>query len=103
MNGVQGCHPLGYGTSIVYGGLHYISFDGKGFSLPATGTYVLAKIVSEEEDQRVKFSVVVEYEELEDGSSTQIKSVVVYIDEHTVVLERGMKWKAMVSSINLSR
>ncbi|KAJ7304148.1 hypothetical protein JRQ81_011677 [Phrynocephalus forsythii] len=96
VNGVQGCHPVGYGTTTVYGGLHYISFDGKAFNLRATGRYILAKIFSEEDGQRVKFSVAVEYEKLEDGSSSQIKSVVVYIDEHTVALKRGMKWKAMV-------
>ncbi|XP_020671291.3 IgGFc-binding protein [Pogona vitticeps] len=96
MNGVQGCHPEGYGTATVYGDLHYISFDGRSFNLRASGSYVFAKIFSEEGDQRMKFSVVVEYEKIEDGTSTLIKSVVVYTDEHTIVLERGMQWKVMV-------
>lgn len=95
-NGVQGCYPVGYGTATVYGGWHYSSFDGRDFRFRAPGTYVLAKIFSKDDPQRVKLSVLVQYEKLENESSTVIQSVLIFIDERTVVLERGVKWKVMV-------
>uniref|UniRef100_H9GN41 VWFD domain-containing protein n=1 Tax=Anolis carolinensis TaxID=28377 RepID=H9GN41_ANOCA len=96
-NGIQGCYPVGYGTTTTYGGLHYISFDGRSFGFRGTGTFVLSQIFSEEDPQLETFTVLVEYEEIDAGSLTLIKSVVIDINGTTIVLERGMKWKAMVS------
>ncbi|XP_008115273.2 IgGFc-binding protein isoform X2 [Anolis carolinensis] len=96
-NGIQGCYPVGYGTTTTYGGLHYISFDGRSFGFRGTGTFVLSQIFSEEDPQLETFTVLVEYEEIDAGSLTLIKSVVIDINGTTIVLERGMKWKAMVN------
>ncbi|KAJ7304149.1 hypothetical protein JRQ81_011678 [Phrynocephalus forsythii] len=94
-DGTQGCHSLGHGTATALGSFHYLSFDGQPLEFLGYCTYFLAKTCNA--DPRVgNFYVSVKNEKLDSSALVQIKNVEVSIHGHTVILERGMKWKALV-------
>ncbi|KAG8143307.1 hypothetical protein E2320_000562 [Naja naja] len=94
-NGIQNCYPVGYGTVVTFGGSHYVTLDGNSFDFAGSSSYILTQI-TDRDTQKVMFSVVVEHENADNGSSTEVTSVVIYLPGNTIVLEREKKWQAKV-------
>ncbi|XP_067399057.1 IgGFc-binding protein-like [Emydura macquarii macquarii] len=94
-NGVLGCHPMEYGTCVVLGDLHYVSFDGRAFDIQGSCTYTLAK-VCRSSPRLVGFSVVVEKESAGGGRTARRRRVGVSVHGYTVAMERERKWEVMV-------
>ncbi|KAF7242404.1 IgGFc-binding protein, partial [Varanus komodoensis] len=95
-NGVQGCHPVAYGTIIAPGGIHYISLDAQIFDFHGSCTYTLAKVCSSD-PQLEKFAVLLENEKPADRRVPITKAVLVSAHGYSVALQRGTNWKATVN------
>ncbi|XP_053307527.1 IgGFc-binding protein-like [Spea bombifrons] len=96
VNGIRGCHPKTYGTSLAIGGRHYTSFDGLRFDFQGTSNYTLAKVVKDDPSV-ANFSVVLENESYDNGKMAVTKTVVVYVYGYTIAFEKGRKWKVKVN------
>ncbi|KAF7242405.1 IgGFc-binding protein, partial [Varanus komodoensis] len=95
-NGVQGCHPVAYGTIIASGGFHYISLDGQSFDFHGSCKYKLAE-VCRSNPQLENFSVWLENEKPADQHVPITKAVLVSVHGYSVALQRGTNWKATVN------
>ncbi|XP_029432759.1 IgGFc-binding protein-like [Rhinatrema bivittatum] len=59
VNGVRGCHPIGYSTCVASGDPHYTSFDGQRYDFQGSCIYLLAA-TSSQDSTLTPFSVKVQ-------------------------------------------
>ncbi|XP_069057214.1 IgGFc-binding protein-like [Pleurodeles waltl] len=95
VNGIQGCHPSGFGICVAAGHRHYLSFDNRAIDYQGTCTYTLAAICSGQHGHR--FSVVVGNGRHEKSNVAVAKMVMVSLDHHNITMERGMKWMVKIN------
>ncbi|XP_078511515.1 IgGFc-binding protein-like [Lissotriton helveticus] len=94
VDGIQGCHPTGFGICVAAGHRHYLSFDNRAIDYQGTCTYTLAAIYSGQLGHR--FSVVVGNGRHEKDNVALAKMVMVSLDYHNITMERGVSWMVKI-------
>ncbi|XP_076996936.1 zonadhesin isoform X2 [Tamandua tetradactyla] len=86
-NGRFGCYPQGAATCVVYGDLHYLTFDRKPLTILGKCTYIL--IQSSEESTVPHFRVTAKTEERGRDGITCLSKVSVTLSQVTITLLKG--------------
>ncbi|KAM9299516.1 IgGFc-binding protein-like [Gastrophryne carolinensis] len=98
VNGIQGCHPIGYSECIAEGNLHYRSFDKKRFSYKGTCIYQLVNVTSTD-SSLIPFSITVQNGQRGNKAVSFTKDVTMKIYSKTIALSRDHPKKIKVDGV----
>uniref|UniRef100_A0AAY4AS27 VWFD domain-containing protein n=1 Tax=Denticeps clupeoides TaxID=299321 RepID=A0AAY4AS27_9TELE len=97
VNGALGCHPTGQAKCVASGDPHYMSFDGRFFDFQGPCFYTLAKVSDTDGGRLITFSVEEQNEKYGNGKVSVTRMVTVTVFDYVIKVERGMRWKVLVS------
>ncbi|XP_067306883.1 IgGFc-binding protein [Pseudorasbora parva] len=98
VNGVLGCHPVGYGRCVASGDPHYYSFDGRRFDFQGACAYTLAKVCDRIGGRLMDFSVDTKNEKIINRGVSVIKNLTVTVYNLTISIRRGERWRVIVNN-----
>nr|XP_020137270.1 zonadhesin isoform X3 [Microcebus murinus] len=88
-NGQYGCYSYGFGTCLVYGDPHYVTFDGRHFGFMGRCTYILTQPCGNSTDPFFRVTAV--KDGWEQQGMSYLNKVYVTLPETTVTLLKGRR------------